>query len=109
MSVHLTRRFSIHYVIERHREALLWSVIVAKADSDHNGFYGSAEYTELLRSLGKIKRGRISVQQPRRTIDTSSLLKQAGLEQPLQTTFDFTSMNGYALSLPRGKKEGVAP
>lgn len=97
----------MHYVIERHREALLWSVVVAKADANADGLLDQTEYEALLKSLGYRRGSKIKVPQPRRTIDTGSLLKQAGLQQPLETGLDFTSMDGYALMLEQGHKLGV--
>lgn len=99
---------SIHFTIERHREALLWSVIVAKADKDGDGFLNLEEWQELLLSLGATPdRSTITVPQPRRKVDTSLVLKEAGLEQPLHTKFNYISSNGYALMLAANQNMGV--
>ncbi|KPV78673.1 uncharacterized protein RHOBADRAFT_41217 [Rhodotorula graminis WP1] len=41
-----------HYTIEKHREALLWSFLVARSDLDRSGTYSHAERRALLSSLG---------------------------------------------------------
>lgn len=100
---------SIHYVIERHREALLWSAIVAQADQNGDGYFDQQEFQNFLEKLGgsSAKNLWFKVSQPRRSLSTSKLLDQAGIPQPLSTTFDFTSLNGYALLLSDQQTIGV--
>lgn len=98
----------IHFVIERHREALLWSAIVAKADANQDGYLNLDEFQAFLKSLGVSgHKSWYKIAQPRRHIDTSKLLSEAGIDQPRQTRFDYTSQNGYALLLSDHQSMGI--
>ncbi|KAJ8296782.1 3-O-alpha-D-mannopyranosyl-alpha-D-mannopyranose xylosylphosphotransferase [Rhodotorula toruloides] len=92
------------YIIERHREALLWSFLVARTDADHSGAYSASERGALLVDLGVDPAEApqcplIAVPRPRR--DTVRALAEdhakAGLPNPLETTTEFSSHDGYAL------------
>ncbi|GAA5862843.1 hypothetical protein JCM8547_006567 [Rhodosporidiobolus lusitaniae] len=93
------------YTIEKHREALLWSFLVARSDPDRSGTYSPSERQSLLSSLGislpSISRQletRLPVFSPSR-LSLSSLPAArsfTGLPEAKQTSLEFSSMDGYA-------------
>ncbi|GAA5926996.1 hypothetical protein JCM3775_007099 [Rhodotorula graminis] len=92
-----------HYTIEKHREALLWSFIVARSDLDRSGTYSHAERRALLSSLGHeldspSSSHILQVDPPRRRtlVDLPRRHDQVDLPNPLETTLDFSSHDGYA-------------
>ncbi|GAA6035380.1 hypothetical protein JCM8097_008846 [Rhodosporidiobolus ruineniae] len=94
-----------HYTIEKHREALLWSFLVARSDADRSGTYSPSERLALLSSLGYSpsatlpdQSSRLSVPPPRRTTLSTlpSLRSHAGLPDPKETDLEFSSLDGYA-------------
>ncbi|ORY85412.1 hypothetical protein BCR35DRAFT_330888 [Leucosporidium creatinivorum] len=100
-----------HYTIEKHREALLWSFLGLHSDTNQDGVFSPAERLELLNHLGVQSTNTFSpstdlptslhASTPRRTSLADSLSSTSyddtGLQQPKQTSFAFSSMDGYAL------------
>ncbi|TNY17178.1 hypothetical protein DMC30DRAFT_357508 [Rhodotorula diobovata] len=92
-----------HYTIEKHREALLWSFLVARCDTDRSATYVSDERRALLAALGynfdsPDADRRLVVNRPSRR-SLLSLAEQharVGLPNPRETTLDFSSHDGYA-------------
>ncbi|GAA6043535.1 hypothetical protein JCM8097_001208 [Rhodosporidiobolus ruineniae] len=92
-----------HYTIEKHREALLWSYLVARFDLDSDGFLSSSERRLLLSHLlanttMDESPDSFYASTPLRTSlsSLSSSSSSAGLPSPKETTFDFLSSDGYA-------------
>lgn len=102
-----------HWVIERFREAMLWSFLVLKMDEDGDGLIDVNEFTaNLLQPLG-IQRGigsfsdltsadlslTVNVAFPyRASLDDDEHLKQldrASFPRPVKTEYSFTSSDGY--------------
>lgn len=95
--------FFINYVIERHREALLWSYLVARIDEDEDGWIDEVEKLDLFNFLAihpgnqlHTSDNSIAVSTPLRDVDYGHYFQQAGLSVPLQTNYTFGSSNGYA-------------
>lgn len=90
-----------HYVIERHREALLWSFLVAKMDSSKKGQYSFADRRRLLSTINgnkaKTDSSAITVNRPSRRAQTFEALKSARISLPKSTMYHFTSADGYSL------------
>jgi len=92
--------FASNYVIERHREALLWSFLVARSDRDDSGTYSTAERRTLLTEIGFIRKHSDSpilvVPEPIRLPNdgVEDALTKAGLGVPLSTRYSFTSHEG---------------
>ena len=88
-----------HYVIEKHREALLWSWVIARADADHDGFLQVAERAAMLRELG-FKQGEETIKvwaAKRDSLDRlGDSMRDAGLDEPSGTSVVFSSQDGYA-------------
>ncbi|PWN47162.1 hypothetical protein IE53DRAFT_335873 [Violaceomyces palustris] len=121
-----TQFLAYHFVIERHREALLWSFFLLKLDGDADGLVQEAEYLNaliemglgkdpeavrtILASAGSRARGRgrstsiLSV--PVRMAERESLgpkvvsenLARSGWVEPKATEYRFTSQDGYPLA-----------
>ncbi|GAA5983287.1 hypothetical protein JCM11641_002250 [Rhodosporidiobolus odoratus] len=88
-----------HYVVEKHREALLWSFLVARSDPDRSGTYSPSERQALLAALGGFGYSQeiaapFPLREPFSSLLSSTVL--AGLPAPAQTTFEFSSRDGYA-------------
>lgn len=85
------------YVVEKHREALLWAFFVTKADVNHDGVFSVAERDGILRMLGCEEPGR-KVMRPARSslVDLSAGYAAHKLSPPAQTTLRFSSLDGYA-------------
>ncbi|KAK9897802.1 hypothetical protein P389DRAFT_195390 [Cystobasidium minutum MCA 4210] len=94
--------FANHYMIEKHREALLWAFIVAASDVDQSGNY-SYEERARMRDLigGEETKSRIHIPEPRRpgTIVKRKYyehqLENARIEKPKETSFEWSSQDGY--------------
>lgn len=102
--------FTSNYVVERHREALLWSFLVARSDRDSSGEYSTDERRALLEEIGFTSQMSNStllvVPEPLRLpIDEIEvMLTKAGLGAPLATHYSFTSHeSGYAYSWVKGR------
>ncbi|PWN20209.1 hypothetical protein BCV69DRAFT_283088 [Microstroma glucosiphilum] len=106
---------SYNFIMERHREALLWSYFVAKLDADGNGHYSREELQEAWRELGLLSddgdRDADNLWNDpvitRVTLPERETLLQANLEDNLQSSqfptpqqaiYQFVSQDGYALS-----------
>ncbi|KZT52281.1 hypothetical protein CALCODRAFT_558137 [Calocera cornea HHB12733] len=92
-----------HFVVERHREALLWSFLVLKlgGDSDEWGeqqmedawrLLGGAEGDEYYADLEVARR-------PRATLAEGRVSRVLG-EEPRSTVYKFSSHDGYPYTLP---------
>ncbi|CBQ69649.1 conserved hypothetical protein [Sporisorium reilianum SRZ2] len=97
-----------HYMAERHREALLWSFLVAKHDRDADGVYSSQEATALLRDLGvnDVHKPTFPVVSVpiRSSVDKSTVasnLRRASLTAGLSHQFLQSSIDGSAMYVPR--------
>lgn len=90
------------YIVERHREALLWSWIVAKWGGDDGKITRErkeAMWAELAAGGESSNSETIDVARPLRTSsDDLSALKAAGVDAPLNTEYSFSSKDGHALS-----------
>jgi hypothetical protein len=94
------------YMLEKHREALLWSYFVAAADADGSGTYSEEERARmwnLLSSSGEIGPGRVLVRKPLRTGTYTEnyyedKIQSAGLKRPLGTSFQWSSQDGFPYS-----------
>lgn len=96
---------STHYQIERHREALLWSFFVAKADQDLDGVLSYDERRAMLIALGMAQEGAaaeevIAASLPKRSTldDLSSLYVKAAIRPPRSTDIMFDSRDGFGLA-----------
>lgn len=99
--------FSIHFLIERHREALLFSAIVLRADINHDGSLDAAELNSLLSLINASPtQDNLDVAQPSRNIPVEDLLKQAELPLPQQSKYEALSANGYSLARAAGQTLG---
>ncbi|GAK66960.1 uncharacterized protein PAN0_015d5185 [Moesziomyces antarcticus] len=106
-----------HYVLERHREALLWSFMVAKHDRDADGVFSAAEAEALLKDLN-IDAHRAyaapQVEVPRRgtrsAATVASNLRRAQMPERLGKESMMSSMDGLAFLIPRSSdaQEGAA-
>lgn len=68
--------------MERHREALLWSAIVAKCDANHDGIITPAELQAFLDIVGHREYDELVVPFPRRDVRTDDIAQAAGLKPP---------------------------
>lgn len=102
-----------HYIFERHREALLWSYFVARMDSSGTGKYNQKDRLAILKDFRNapnvlpVDSSGFRVYQPGRKSlignRSHELLNVGGLAGPIKTVYQFSSMDGYALSsLGRG-------
>ncbi|KAJ7123056.1 hypothetical protein C8R44DRAFT_876248 [Mycena epipterygia] len=84
------------YTIEKHREALLYSFIVLRADTDSDGVFSPAERQTLMDGLGS---GKIPIQL--REGGSSHYIElnlmRAGLASPKETHYEWLSSDGYPL------------
>lgn len=104
-----------HYTFEKHREALLWSFIVAKHDRDGDGSYSQAEAQALLRDLGAdaakafaFPPVEIPVRRTRSKLAVAESLQRARLPVRLGHESIQTSMDGSALVLPRSPSDSAS-
>lgn len=94
-----------HYLVERHREALLWSFFFARSDIDGDGKYSEKELESLKRELGiendSIAKDR-QVRQPERTTTHMNSqiiqdnLQNIGSSLLRSTEVSFTSFDGFS-------------
>lgn len=90
-----------HFVIERHREALLWSFFVARCDQDHDGTLTLGERQRMLVELGfrpEAADEPVPGYFPIRTTiaGNDALFARAGLVTPLATATSFDARDGFA-------------
>lgn len=111
---------SYHMIIERHREALLWSYFVSKLDKDGDGHYSESEliaaWSELGYSTRELSEHRLwqmpnrNIPHPVRETLLNSTIAQshrnAKWPLPAASDFKFTSQDGYALAEIRHDKIG---
>lgn len=106
-----------HYVLERHREALLWSFVVAKHDRDADGVLSAAEAEAVLKDLGIDAHKAYAAPQvelPRRGTRSAatvvSNLRRAQMPERLGKESMSSSMDGLAFLTPRSSdaQEGAA-
>lgn len=91
---------AVHFTIERHREALLWSFIVARSDRDHSGTLSPTERNIMIAEIGykldQTTDTRHIVPHPQRRPHQAfnSALEKAGLTPSLATNYTFISSEG---------------
>ena len=87
---------TFHYTIERHREALLWSYILHRADPNQDGFLSWSERQQIMRDLeqGLQNEGQSSFR-ARNFYHYAETLESAGLEAPkVNLDIQWTSIDG---------------
>lgn len=87
---------TFHYLIERHREALLWSYIMQRSDVDGDGNLSWEERQTIMQDLemGMTNEGKTTYRK-RHFYHVSQLLQKAGLEPPkVNTDILWTSLDG---------------
>lgn len=87
---------TFHYLIERHREAMLWSLITLRTDIDRDGYLSWDERKDLITALtkGMANEGKGSFRK-RFFYHVRQYLEKAGLEAPkVNTDFLWTSLDG---------------
>lgn len=91
-----------HLIIERHREALLWSFFVLRLDTDGDGLYDPAELRNAWIEMGVglwARNRKVDVGMPIRATlgpeSASNSLRRVGFPVPLGTSYEFTSHDGY--------------
>lgn len=87
-------------IVERHREALLWTYFMLRLDTDGDNLYSSTERARLLSELGALSPiDKLRIKWPRRTTLSShtfeSSLRSAHFPVPLQSAPEFSSMDEY--------------
>ncbi|KAJ7047910.1 hypothetical protein C8F04DRAFT_1060505 [Mycena alexandri] len=84
------------YTIEKHRESLLYSFIMLRADANADGVFSPAERRTLINGLesGKIS---LSLREGGSTHWIDVNLQNAGLDTPKETEYDWLSSDGYPL------------
>lgn len=93
-----------NFVIERHREALLWSYLVARIDKNADGVYSSEELEAAFGDLGLSSKPRVAtnVSLPVRDTLLDSTIKHSFSEsrfpEPGEAKYVFSSQDGYALA-----------
>lgn len=93
-------------IMERHREALLWSFLVARIDTNGDGILSSQELVGALRLMGANAddKASVSVFLPHRESSSpeqvQNSLKAAKYPLPARTSYRFSSFDGYPLSAP---------
>jgi hypothetical protein len=87
---------AFHYTMERHREALLWSYIMIRADADLNGNLGWDERQKIMKELEEgMERESETGFRKRMFYHMSESLEEAGLEGPkVNVDVQWTSMDG---------------
>lgn len=89
---------TFHYLIERHREVMLWSLITIKYDADGDGYMSWTERQNLIDALraGMKNEGKASWRK-KNFYHIPQLLERAGLEVPkVNNDFVWTSLDGPA-------------
>jgi hypothetical protein len=107
-----------HYVLEKHREALLWSYFMARMDSSGNGTYTLQDRGRIIAEFAEapnvvlLDNKEFRVYRPSRTSPIADraeqFLEAAGVSRPRQTKYQFTSADGYAL-LPASQSISAWP
>lgn len=93
-----------NFVVERHREALLWSYLIARVDKDGDGVYSPEELEAAFSDLGVSSKpgGNTSVSLPVRDTLLESTIKhslgESRFPTPKETKYYFSSQDGYALA-----------
>lgn len=94
-----------NFVMERHREALLWSYFVLRLDQDGDGAYSDSELAQAYADLGfdgKRPGRKVDVPMPLRDTLLHSKVKHVfdtlGVSMPMQSRYAFSSQDGYALA-----------
>ncbi|GAA6059108.1 hypothetical protein JCM10212_002079 [Sporobolomyces blumeae] len=97
-----TMHLLVHYTVEKHREALLWSFLVARSNPSLSSTYSPADRRRLLSELGfEVSADpavtTIAVETPRRKTLASlaASFGMSGVPPPKQTRLDFSSQDGY--------------
>lgn len=85
-----------HYTIERHREALLWSYIMLRSDTDDDGYLSWSERRRILRDIEEgMSNESPELFRTRMFYRVGDRLEQAGLERPkVNTDILWTSLDG---------------
>lgn len=90
---------ALYYTVERQREVLLWSFLMAKSDVDLSGSYSRQERMQIFTDLGGVlNEDTLSFTTPNRVNQpefATSSLASAGMSSPKETTFTWTSADGY--------------
>jgi hypothetical protein len=89
---------AFHYTIERQREALLWSYLMLRSDTDNNGNLNWSERQKIMEDLeeGMTKEGQTGFRK-RIFYSMSEYLEAAGLEAPkVNLDVQWTSLDGPA-------------
>ncbi|ORY69275.1 hypothetical protein BCR35DRAFT_269821 [Leucosporidium creatinivorum] len=103
-----------HYIIESHRQALLYSYFFLRADTNLDGSLSLAERHQLLDDLGLSNSELEASEAPYPLRSTLQDLPQAfeatGLESPRSTEIVFDSRDGFAMFTPAPEyREGPPP
>jgi hypothetical protein len=89
----------MYYIIEKQREATLWSFIVARSDVDGSGSYTLAERQTMLANLGGTRDGDIiRFPTPKRSWSDKAhkkVISEAGITVPTETQLYWSAANGY--------------
>jgi hypothetical protein len=95
--------------VERHREALLWSFLVSKIDTNGDGVLDPAEEEAAFTLMGTDGVSDITGRMRKRTTtnpeDIDKTLKAVSFPRPLSSKYLFSSMDGYSLSAPSSEFE----
>lgn len=97
-----------HYIIERHREALLWSFFVARSDKNQDGSLSISERRQMVKELGYYPYSETEDLEGylpfRNSLDElKETFEVTGLELPLSTTLTFSSLDGYVAGPTYGR------
>ncbi|GAA94059.1 uncharacterized protein L969DRAFT_616191 [Mixia osmundae IAM 14324] len=104
-----------HYIVEKHREALLWSFLIARMDFDGDGVYSVHEQQDILDLLspsalprkGTMSQDELAVLYPiRGEAGLDQIYRDAHLPVPAGTSVRWNSQEGYAYTnfpMPNGK------
>jgi len=87
---------TFHYLIERHREAMIWSFIMLRSDENEDGYLSWHERQAIIKSLetGMKQEGKSSYRK-RNFYHTIQLTERAGLRGPkVNTDVLWTSLDG---------------
>ncbi|GAA5862804.1 hypothetical protein JCM8547_006550 [Rhodosporidiobolus lusitaniae] len=105
-----------HYILEKHREALLWSFCFARSDQNGDGLFSLSERKALLSFLLADNvydepSSALYCGTPRRTClsSLSDLARRAGHPAPKETTLEFLSQDGFALFAADDAHDEVIP
>lgn len=89
----------MYYIIEKQREATLWSFVVARSDADASNSYRLSERQKMFEDLGGEREGDvIRFWAPKRTWSDAAhkeVIQRAGITVPNETQLYWTAMNGY--------------